>query len=106
MLIFDPADVPLHLAKMCKYAELDGFADVIFVIFALVFIGTRMFCYPYVIYSTITESILYIPPWGGKEYACVGLLIALMFLNAYWLCLLFRVIFKTILSGGNVEDER
>ena len=53
MLLFDPADVPLHVAKQCKY--IGGFteqlADVFFVLFMLTFFVTRMLVYPYTVWS-------------------------------------------------------
>ena len=53
MLLFDPADVPLHIAKQCKY--IGGFAeklaDLFFVLFMLTFFVTRMVVYPYTVWS-------------------------------------------------------
>jgi len=58
-VLLDPADVPLHAAKMCKYiADARGgrvgkacqtAADVFFVIFMLLFAVMRLGLYPYVV---------------------------------------------------------
>lgn len=38
MILLDPADVPLHFAKMCKYMGKDGAADNLFIVFGVTFV--------------------------------------------------------------------
>lgn len=40
MLLLDPADVPLHLAKLCKYSLADNMADFFFYLFGVSFFVT------------------------------------------------------------------
>ena len=48
-LLMDPADVPLHGAKLCKYCGLEFIADRCFELFALSFFVTRLVMYGYVV---------------------------------------------------------
>eukprot|EP00930_Biecheleria_cincta_P059019 TRINITY_DN44786_c0_g1_i1.p1 TRINITY_DN44786_c0_g1~~TRINITY_DN44786_c0_g1_i1.p1 ORF type:complete len:367 (+),score=54.25 TRINITY_DN44786_c0_g1_i1:70-1170(+) len=112
MVLLDPADVPLHLAKICKYLQKarckrQAFwgqaADILFVVFAIVFFITRLVCYPYVCWSCHIESERYITK--HLEWYAVGLLYVLMMLQIYWFGLLLRVAMK-LLTTGQAEDVR
>tara|TARA_B100000524_G_C23641405_1_gene366798 strand:+ start:953 stop:1744 length:792 start_codon:yes stop_codon:yes gene_type:complete len=86
MAIFDPADVPLHAAKQCKYigeARSSGgapatnwwlfSADRLFELFAVTFFVTRLGLHPYVCWSAHVETDKYFPK-GLPEWSCVALL--------------------------------
>jgi len=112
MVILDPADVPLHLAKICKYLQnargrRQAFwgqsADILFIVFGVVFFITRLVCYPYVCWSCHIESERYIAK--HMEWYAVGLLYVLMILQIYWFGLLMRVAMK-LLTTGQAEDVR
>lgn len=112
MVILDPADVPLHLAKICKYLQnargrRQAFwgqsADLLFIVFGVVFFFTRLVCYPYVCWSCHIESERYIRK--NMEWYAVGLLYVLMILQIYWFGLLMRVAMK-LLTTGQAEDVR
>jgi len=111
MVLLDPADVPLHLAKLCKYtAEATGrriwqfTADRLFEIFALVFFVTRLVMYTYVCWSAHIEASRYFPK-GTPEWACVALLYTLLILQVYWFFLIMKVALK-LLRGQGVDDPR
>eukprot|EP00928_Gymnodinium_smaydae_P047551 TRINITY_DN31743_c0_g1_i1.p1 TRINITY_DN31743_c0_g1~~TRINITY_DN31743_c0_g1_i1.p1 ORF type:complete len:373 (+),score=95.82 TRINITY_DN31743_c0_g1_i1:82-1119(+) len=116
MLLLDPADVPLHLAKLCKYTSdvqdaksrskqrWQARADVLFVVFALVFVGTRVIMYPYVCWSAHIEASRYFPK-GPAAWAAVSLLYTLMVLQLYWFWLILKVAIKLI-SGEGADDNR
>lgn len=111
MLILDPADVPLHMAKVCKYVSdhagiklFQSLADAMFVLFALSFIFTRLMCYPYVVWSAHIEASRYFPK-RAPEYTCVVLLYILLILQIYWFSLLAKVVWK-VLVGDGAEDVR
>jgi len=91
MLVLDPADVPLHTAKMCKYIgerrcpgkpsnvyqlASDGF----FVVFMLSFFATRLVAFPYICWSAHIEATLYFEK-GVPEWTCVVLLYILLALQ-------------------------
>merc|ERR1712032_904793 len=111
MVLLDPADVPLHLAKLCKYiADAKGLyiwqfiADRLFEMFALVFFVTRLVCYGYVCWSAHIEATRYFPK-GLPEWTCVGLLYTLLALQLYWFFLIIKVAVKLI-RGLNADDPR
>jgi hypothetical protein len=104
MLTFDPADVPLHVAKQCKYLGWQTLADVNFVVFMVVFFVTRVIFYPYLVWSAHFETVEYfVQEW--KIWICFGFADILLLLNFYWFWLILRVLFKLI-SGSGVEDVR
>ena len=114
MLNFDPADVPLHTAKMLKYlgerrctkAE-NAFAllaDVFFVLFMILFFGTRVVLHGYICWSAHIEATRYFPKFAA-EWTCVALLYMLLCLQLYWGHLIVKVLVKLALTG-HVEDNR
>lgn len=118
MVLLDPADVPLHVAKMCKYLSEDAgskppflsqhgwatCADRMFEFFAVVFFLTRCVVYPYVCWSAHIEATRYFPK-GVPEWMCVFLLHTLLVLQFYWFSLLLKVAIK-MARGQHVEDVR
>jgi hypothetical protein len=113
MLILDPADVPLHLAKLCKYVGDAGgahsskfkfAADRLFETFAVAFFVMRLVCYPYICWSAAVESRAYVD-WTAPEYGCVVLLFVLLALQVYWFALIIKVAVK-MLKGESAEDVR
>ena len=117
MLLLDPADVPLHLAKMFKYvsdaresrdkklAQRCTFcADRVFELFALVFLVTRIAMYPYVCWSAHVEATRYFPK-GLPEWTCVALLWTLYGLQCYWFYLIIKVAVR-MMATGRAEDVR
>merc|ERR1712127_609702 len=108
----DPGDVPLHLAKLCKYTAAKGqasrfwncMADRLFEVFAVVFFVTRLVCFGYVCWSAHIEATRFFPktPTG---WSCVALLYALLILQGYWFSLIINVAIK-LAKGESVEDVR
>ena len=115
MVLLDPADVPLHIAKQFKYvgdARGGGVqklcqtaADIFFVIFMLLFAVMRLGLYPYAVWSAHFETQRYcIIGVGG--WVCVVLLYIILLLQVYWFYLILKVAIKVITSGGQAEDVR
>ncbi|KAJ8600724.1 hypothetical protein CTAYLR_003946 [Chrysophaeum taylorii] len=117
MLLLDPADVPLHFAKLVKYvsearakinpkisAVCAFSADRIFEFFAVVFFVTRVAMYPYVCWSAHIEATRYFPK-GIPEWTCVALLETLYALQCYWFFLIIKVAIHMIRTG-HAEDVR
>ena len=114
MVLLDPADVPLHIAKQFKYIGdvREGFlktfcqtaADIFFVVFMLLFAFMRLGLYPCVVWIAHTESA---PHWGevAGGFTCVVLLYVLLALQVYWFTLVLKVASKVITSGA-AEDVR
>lgn len=111
MLLLDPADVPLHLAKLCKYtSEATGqqmwqfVANRLFELFAVVFFLSRLMGFGYVCWSAHVETNRYISK-GPREWACLTLLSTLFALQCYWFLLIIQVAVK-MMRGGNSDDPR
>lgn len=111
MVLLDPGDVPLHLAKLCKYtAEATQrqvwqfLADRLFEVFAVVFFVTRLCIFSYVCWSAHIEATRYFPK-GLPEWTCVALLYTLLLLQMWWFLLIIKVALK-ILQGHAVDDPR
>eukprot|EP01064_Diplonema_japonicum_P004390 TRINITY_DN12859_c1_g5_i1.p1 TRINITY_DN12859_c1_g5~~TRINITY_DN12859_c1_g5_i1.p1 ORF type:complete len:332 (+),score=53.86 TRINITY_DN12859_c1_g5_i1:62-1057(+) len=116
MLLLDPADVPLHTAKMFKYVSESGtagskkrtvnqfFADRIFESFAVVFLVTRIVFLPYVVYSATFEARALIVP-SVPYHTCILLLWIIQGLQIYWMSLIVKAVYNMILKGG-IEDIR
>ena len=71
-LLMDPADVPLHGAKLCKYCGLEFIADRCFELFALSFFVTRLVMYGYVVkgrHRNMVGGCLL--GWGGDVFVVV-----------------------------------
>ena len=117
MILLDPADVPLHLAKMCKYVAdarahkqkalaktMTFCADRAFELFAVAFFVTRILMYPYVCWSAHVEATRYFPK-GLPEWTCVALLWTLYVLQCYWFFLIIKVAIRMMMTGA-AEDVR
>ena len=117
MILIDPADVPLHVAKMFKYvadararrdeklaAVCTFCADRIFELFAVFFLVTRVCMYPYVCWSAHVEATRYFPK-GLPEWTCVALLWTLYALQCYWFFLIIKVAVRMMMTG-KAEDVR
>jgi len=113
MLLFDPADVPLHMAKMCVYISearkssiWKFFADRFFEVFAVLFFVTRIPMFGYIIYSVIAESPKHLASLSAGWYACVGLLLTLLALQTFWFGLIVKAVVRMMLDGAECGDDR
>lgn len=111
MVLFDFADVPLHLAKLCKYflflhKRMMVFCmDRMFEVFAIGFFVTRIVMFGYVCWSTHIESQAYLKHWALTT-AAVALDI-LMVLQIYWMSLIVKVALRDVgvLSGDDPRSD-
>lgn len=111
MVVLDPADVPLHVAKCFKYVgdarrdtKFRSIADVFFGLFLVTFFIMRLVMYPYVVWSAHVEARRYFEPTVGY-WTCVALLYIILGLQAYWFKLILNVAHRAIVTG-NAEDVR
>ena len=133
MLLLDPADVPLHCAKLFKYvadarkmeaSKKEGrtartiqvgkrcqfMADVLFGIFMVTFFITRLVLYPYVVWSSQFECRKFVNVYKNTPllfgyWTCILLLYIVLALQAYWFYLIMKVAIKVI-TKGEAEDVR
>ncbi|XP_053369805.1 ceramide synthase 4a isoform X1 [Clarias gariepinus] len=106
MLLHDSSDFLLESAKMFNYAGWKKTCDSLFVVFSVVFLGTRLFVFPCrVLYSTFMESLDFFKPFPGY-YLFNGLLLVLQALHIFWAYLILRMVYKFIFLGKVEKDER
>ncbi|XP_026102606.1 ceramide synthase 2-like [Carassius auratus] len=106
MLVHDSADFLLESAKMFNYAGWRKTCDALFVVFAAVFLVTRLVVFPYrIVYTAVVDSLDVFPPYPGY-YFLNGLLLVLQALHVFWAWLILRMVHKFIFLGKVERDER
>jgi len=108
-LLHDVSDVPMELAKACRYANLDSLTTVFFAVFFVVWVLSRIVYFPNVIIRTALFEVPNCPQIEWKRDYCMvafdGLLLFLFAIHVYWTFLIGRILYRTIVSG-KVNDER
>ncbi|XP_030631081.1 ceramide synthase 2 [Chanos chanos] len=106
MLVHDSSDFLLESAKMFNYAGWKKTCDSLFVIFAAVFLVTRLIVFPSkIIYTTLVLSMDIFQPFVGY-YFFNALLLVLQGLHIFWASLILRMIYKFLFLGKLDKDER
>nr|XP_055059670.1 ceramide synthase 2 isoform X2 [Misgurnus anguillicaudatus] len=106
MLVHDSSDFLLESAKMFNYAGWKKACDSLFVIFAAVFLVSRLVVFPSkIIYTTLVLSMEVFQPFVGY-YFFNALLLVLQALHIYWAYLILRMIYKFLFLGKLDKDER
>ncbi|XP_030639930.1 ceramide synthase 2 [Chanos chanos] len=106
MLVHDSSDFLLESAKMFNYSGWRKTCDTLFVIFAVVFLVTRLVVLPTrVIYSTVVQSLDFFNPFPGYFFFN-GLLLVLQALHVFWAWLILRMVYKFVFLGKVERDER
>eukprot|EP01038_Epipyxis_sp_PR26KG_P005920 gene5920-8165_t len=114
LILHDSADVFLESAKVFNYASkakgnefCKYVCDALFVIFAIVFLVTRLIFYPkYVVLSVLTEGIETYGCGFTGCYVFIGLLVSLQALHIFWFYLILKMAIKLIFTSGITKDER
>lgn len=104
LVTHDCADIFLEAAKMAKYSGYQKVCDVIFAIFTVLWIVTRLGVYPFwIIYSTSIEAPNIVPMFPAY-YIFNGLLILLLILHVFWTYLILKIAYKA-LNAGQMEGD-
>uniref|UniRef100_A0A3Q3CLW3 Ceramide synthase 3a n=1 Tax=Haplochromis burtoni TaxID=8153 RepID=A0A3Q3CLW3_HAPBU len=94
MLIHDASDVFLESAKLFNYAKWEKTCKTLFVLFAIVFMVTRLIIFPFwLIHCTWVYPVLYYPAFFGY-YFFNTMLVVLLCLHIFWAYLILRMIRK------------
>uniref|UniRef100_A0A7E4WBF3 TLC domain-containing protein n=1 Tax=Panagrellus redivivus TaxID=6233 RepID=A0A7E4WBF3_PANRE len=115
LLSHDAADVLIELGKLFRYAHWNTALNILYVIFMLVWIGTRLIYYPFwVIHSVIYTA----PPLIQANYrwedvfqapmiprVLAVMLISLVGLHVFWTYLLIKIAIKSR-NSGSLDDIR
>ncbi|XP_047520917.1 ceramide synthase 5 isoform X1 [Pieris napi] len=106
LLLHDCADIFLEAAKAAKYANYQKFCDVIFTIFTVLWIVTRLGIYPFfIIWSTSIRAPMLLPMFAAY-YIFNSLLCLLLCLHMVWTWLILQVAYKAINAGKMEGDIR
>ncbi|KAM4556815.1 ceramide synthase 2-like isoform 1-T1 [Fundulus diaphanus] len=106
MLLHDSSDILLESAKMFNYgAGWRKTCDSLFVVFAVVFLVTRLVIFPSrIIHTTLLLSMEVFEPFAGYYFFNV-LLMVLQALHIFWAGLIIRMVCK-FFKGKLEKDER
>uniref|UniRef100_A0A8C3BQP1 TLC domain-containing protein n=1 Tax=Cairina moschata TaxID=8855 RepID=A0A8C3BQP1_CAIMO len=99
LVIHDASDCFLEPTKIFNYMKWKKTCDSLFMIFAAVFLISRLIIFPYtVLYNTYYYSMEIFQPFFGY-YFVNALLITLQLLHIFWSCLIIHMVYKFILQG-------
>ncbi|XP_020846567.1 ceramide synthase 6 isoform X3 [Phascolarctos cinereus] len=99
MCLHDAADALLEAAKMANYAKFQKLCDLMFVMFAIVFITTRLGIFPlWVLNTTLFESWEIVGPYPSW-WVFNLLLLLIQVLNCFWSYLIIKIACKAISKG-------
>ncbi|XP_026234480.1 ceramide synthase 2 [Anabas testudineus] len=105
MLVHDASDVLLESAKLFNYAKWEGTCQTLFILFAIVFLVTRLIIFPFwLIHCTWVYPLHHYPPFFGY-YFFNAMLVVLLCLHIFWAYLILRMIRK-FMFGTLTRDER
>lgn len=104
LVVHDSADILLESAKMAKYSGYQKVCDVIFAIFTLVWIITRIGIYPLWIIKNTSIDAPKIVPMFPAYYIFNGLLILLLLLHIFWTYLILKIAYHA-LNAGQMEGD-
>lgn len=105
MLIHDASDVFLESAKLFNYAKWENTCKILFILFAVVFMVTRLIIFPFwLIHCTWVYPVLHYPAFFGYYFFNVMLLV-LQCLHIFWAYLILCMVRKFI-TGSLTRDER
>jgi len=105
MALHDSSDYLLESAKMFNYAGWKNTCNNIFIVFAIVFIITRLVILPFwILHCTVVYPLELYPAFFGY-YFFNSMMGVLQLLHIFWAYLILRMAHKFI-TGKLVEDER
>ncbi|XP_070828573.1 ceramide synthase 2 [Chaetodon trifascialis] len=108
MALHDSSDILLEAGKLFNYARWEKTTNGMFVVFAAVFMVTRLVIFPFwVIHCTWVYSMESYDPFFGYYFFNV-MLVVLQMLHLYWALLILRMVNKFIFSkleGDDRSDE-
>ncbi|XP_068955768.1 ceramide synthase 4-like isoform X2 [Petaurus breviceps papuanus] len=106
MLIHDVSDIFLEAGKMASYAQWKNSSEIIFVIFTVVFLVSRLILFPCkVLHSTYYSSMDNHKPFFGYYFSNT-LLMILQALNVFWSLLILHMFYRFVIVGKMPDDVR
>lgn len=104
LYLHDCADVWMEAAKIANYAKIQKVCDVLFAVFGVVFITTRLIYYPtYVAYGYFNYNSY---EMGIIHRTMVCLCYVLLLLHCYWGWLIGKMAYRLLIVGKVEKDTR
>ena len=106
MVLHRFADMLLQIAKFLSYCKLKKVANVLFMIFVLSFLVTRLYIYPvYVVHTAIVKLTWYHKPYPWYYIGnCIA--VGLQVLHVMWAHIILKMAIKVIIKGPIDRDDR
>ncbi|KAK5921067.1 hypothetical protein CgunFtcFv8_024804 [Champsocephalus gunnari] len=99
MCLHDAADVLIEAAKMANYAKCQILCNLLFAMFAIIFISSRLAVYPvWILNTTLFESWEIVGPYPSW-WVFNLLLISLQLLHSFWSYLIMKTACRAISKG-------
>ncbi|GAB1286394.1 Ceramide synthase 6 [Apodemus speciosus] len=106
LMVSQFTDIKRKAAKMANYAKFQKMCDLLFVMFAVVFITTRLGIFPlWVLNTTLFESWEIVGPYPSWWVFNLMLLL-LQGMNCFWSYLIIKIACKTVSKGKVSKDDR
>lgn len=109
LISHDVADIFLELAKLIRYRKCTALANIVFVVFLISWVLTRLIYFPFIlVYNGIRDGPRLIQPdyevfnFSQIPYApriLLLLLLCLLVLHVFWTVLIFKIVIRTITQG-------
>jgi ceramide synthetase len=103
LLVHDSAEVVLEAAKAAKYAKFQKACEILFRIFFITWIVSRLMIFPRLLFETFFRIQLKFFP---VMIVFNSLLVLLQILHIYWTYLITQIVVKSLKNGSVVEDVR
>ncbi|XP_031148557.1 ceramide synthase 2 isoform X2 [Sander lucioperca] len=109
MIVHDASDVLLESAKLFNYAKWEKTCQSLFVLFAMVFMVTRLIIFPlWLIHCTWVYPVQHYPAFFGYYFFNV-MLVVLLCLHIFWayliLCMIRKFMFGTLTRDERSDNE-
>merc|ERR1712178_537977 len=106
LILHDISDIFLEAAKCFIYCKKGKVADVLFAVFAVTFIITRDFMFPWmVIHTSLVKSMWLFEPYFAY-YAFNAFLMIIQVLNWFWSFTILRMAYRLMTQSEIGEDDR
>ncbi|CAG7732468.1 unnamed protein product, partial [Allacma fusca] len=106
LVLHDTADGPLEFAKVTHYAQRFKLCDLVFSVFAVLWIVTRIFIYPlHILRSTLFELSSELGTWPAY-YLFNVLLCSLFIMHIVWTYYLMKIAMKAFSTKERIKDSR
>lgn len=103
LLVHDSADVLVEAAKALKYAKFQRTCDIVFGLFTVTWIVTRLLIFPRIIYACIFQTLQPIYP---AYFLFNTILVMILILHIIWTYMIYEVIAQSLKTGEINRDVR